>query len=143
MELQGKITKAFFDSKKVIDELDKKTHYVLNRFGGTVRKTAQRSMRTRKGTSPSGSPPYSHGDKKLKKFLYYSYDRANKIVVIGPVKFGRTASLHVPSTLEHGGTITVQTKKGSIEKVYPERPYMNPAFMEHQGKVASWYKEAK
>src|SRR5678815_3063684 len=100
MELKATITRAFFDNKKVMGELDKKTHYVLNRFGGTVRKTAQRSMRTRKGTSPPGSPPYAHGQKKLRKFLFYSYDRANKTVVIGPVRFSETSKLHVPRTLE-------------------------------------------
>lgn len=141
--LRADVKKAFFDAQKVLTEVDKKTLSVLNRFGASVRITAQRSMRTKKGSSPAGTPPYSHGQKKLRKNIFYAYDSKNKSVVVGPVKFERTSNLHVPSVLEAGGTITVQTRKGTVTRVYPDRPYMNPAFQTYQGRVASWYAEAK
>lgn len=143
MQLRAKVKKSFFNQKAILNDMDKKTHHVLNRFGASVRLTAQRSMRTKKGSSPPGSPPYSHGQKKLKKNIFYSYDKEAKTVVIGPVRFDRTREQHVPLVLEAGGSITIQTRKGAVEKIYAERPYMNPAFQTYQGRVASWYQEAK
>jgi hypothetical protein len=141
VNLQAKVTKAFFNQKKVLAMMDKKTHKVLSRYGAYVRRTAQTSMRTRKGSSPPGQPPFAHKRKLLKKLLFFSYDRHKKIVVIGPVLFERTKRLKVPSTLEHGGTQIVQTDSGVQVKLYPKHPYMRPAQNKHIGSVAQWYRE--
>lgn len=144
-----KIRKWFLKPELVVKYLDKKTFYVLNRFGASVRKTSQRSMRTRKGKSEKGEPPYSHGRKQLRKLLFYSLERRRKKnVVIGPLRLQETSSLHVPKTHEEGGVITKQVKRkrksnrdrvDTITSRYPPRPYMKPAFDKFVGQVASWY----
>jgi hypothetical protein len=128
----AEVKKQFFDRLTVKKALDRKTLKVLNSFGGTVRKTAQYSMRSRKGPSKAGEPPHAHGKKLLRKLLFYSLDPKSKSVIIGPILKPTTEKLHIPRTHEIGGSIK--------QKHYPPRPYMKPAFAKHVGKVAALYK---
>jgi hypothetical protein len=104
----------FFDRRKVTGPVDKATRGVLSKAGAFVRTAARHSIRTRKGTSPPGSPPYSHTG-VLKRFLFFGYDPARRTVVVGPmatnqVFFGkdrRPVRGTVPEVLEYGGKITI------------------------------------
>lgn len=136
--------KLFFRRDMIGKYLDRKTYYVLNKFGGLVRKTAQRSMRAKKGKSAKGTPPYAHGKKLLRKLLFYSMEKKKKTVIVGPVLLSKTAKIGVPSLQEEGGTIAVKLKRVDkiVTKQYPPRPFMKPSFDIHIGKVAAMYKEA-
>lgn len=137
-----KVKKAFFDSEKVKKALDTKTRKVLSGFGARVRRTAQFSMKSRKGRkgSPPGKPPFAHGQKLLRKLLFFAYDANKKSVVIGPVLIESTKKLGVPRLHEEGGVVSVNTKKGRVVRKYPPRPYMKPAFDEHRGNVTKSFK---
>ena len=129
------VKKAFFDQKKILNESDRLLYRGLSKLGAFTRRTAQFSMKSKKGASPSGIPPYSHGDKKLKKFLFFSYDSKNKELVVGPVRLARTSGLHVPKTEEFGGVVSIATRVRHIIKKYPARPYIKPAGEENLKKL--------
>ena len=74
---------GFFNRDKVMRSVDAGTRKVLSKFGAFVRQRARTSIRKRKGTSPPGSPPYSHVG-LLRKFILFAYDPQRKSVVIGP-----------------------------------------------------------
>lgn len=136
-----KITEAFLDSPKIQKFIDQKTKKVFVRFGGTVRKTAQFSMRTRKGTAPAGQPPYAHDKKLLRKLLFFFYDVETKTVVIGPIRLDKTADQHIPKLMEEGGKIARVTRSGkTVVHEYDEHPFMKPAFDKHIGKLAEMYR---
>ena len=124
----------FFDRPAARRNIDTRTRQVLSWFGAHVRRTAQRSIRRRRGargargargTSKPGRPPVSHTG-LLKKFLWFGYDATRRSVVIGPVRLPRRGrSGKAPATLEYGGTVTLPDgRKANIEP----RPYMGPAF---------------
>lgn len=137
------IKKQFFRKDTVVRYLKRKTFKVLNMFGGSVRKTAQRSMRSRKGSAPRGQPPYAHGKRLLRKLLFYSLDRSNETVVVGPLKLQKTADIGVPLLLEEGGRIAAQVNGKTVVKDYSGNPYMIPAFNLYIPKVAGWYKSIR
>lgn len=138
-----KLTDAFLDNPKIQKYLDQKTKKVFVRFGGTVRKTAQFSMRSRKGTAPAGQPPYAHKKKLLRKLLFFSYDVNTKTVVIGPVRIERTMDQHIPKLMEEGGKVAKETRSGKIVTLdYTPHPFMQPAFETHIGKLAEMYRNA-
>lgn len=136
-----KIKKAFFRKDTIGKYLSRKTFRVLNKFGGLVRKTAQRSMRVRKkGVAPKGQPPFAHGKKLLRKLLFYSLNDSKDTVVVGPLLLQKTAKLGVPKLLEQGGTISQSVKGKTVTRRYHGNPYMIPAFNIFIPQVASWYK---
>jgi hypothetical protein len=116
---------SFFDREKVKRSVDAGTRKVLSKFGAFVRQRAKTSIRKRKGTSPPGSPPYSHVG-LLRKFILFAYDADRQSVVIGPtlIREGSQA----PRLLEHGGEATLETKRGRRRARYRPRPFMRPAF---------------
>ena len=138
------IKKQFFRPDLVVKYLDRKTYRVLNRFGGTTRKIAQRSMRVKpEGVyqkSGSGKPPFAHGKQNLRKLLFYAFEAGKKTVVVGPVKFERTKSTGVPRIMEFGGSVAAKVRGRSVRKKYKGNPFMKPAFDQVVGKVAGWYK---
>ncbi|MBQ4195902.1 MAG: hypothetical protein II622_07305 [Thermoguttaceae bacterium] len=95
---------VFFDEKSVRRALDAKTRKALSRFGAFVRTRAKSSIRKRKSVSKPGNPPSSHTG-KLKKYIYFGYDRAKKSVVIGALPFSNSRA---QETLEHGGSARTQ-----------------------------------
>lgn len=128
--------KGFFDRADVQKRVDKATRKVLSRFGAYVRQRAKTSIRKRKGTSPPGSPPYSHVG-LLKKFLFFAYDAQRQSVVIGPTLIREQSE--GPKLLEHGGETVIATKKGRKQARYRPRPFMGPAFLAEQAKLpALW-----
>lgn len=138
-----KFKKLWFDDAKVIKMLNRKERKALNRFGGTVRKHAQYSMKTRKGSAPPGEPPYAHDRKLLKRMLYYSFDPANKSVIVGPVRLNETKNYHVPLVLEKGGRGYQKTESGRvIPRQYEARHYMGQAAAPYYGRIAQWYADS-
>ncbi len=103
----------FFTSEKVKALIDPAVRKALSKFGAFVRQRAKTSIKTRKGTSRPGRPPFSHTG-TLKKFIYFSFDPAHKSVVVGPTLAGPASG--APEALEHG---TGRTRA---------RPFMTPAF---------------
>ncbi len=121
----AQIKKLFFDRKSVLDATDKATRAALSRFGAFVRTRSRTSIRTKKGISPPGSPPYSHRG-TLKKGILFSFDPERRSVVIGPTQMGRSGD--GARVLEEGGTIRVPGLRGGRPLNYQARPYMKPAF---------------
>lgn len=140
----GNVTKTFFRPELVRDPIERARQRVLSRFGMFVMRDARQALRRGKRHKKSGrrirsvSPnsPKSWNDKKdsthndlLKRFIFYSYDPPNN-VVIGPVKLeGPIAKRRIPKVLEYGGTVPNKDRHGNtIESRIAERPYMRPAF---------------
>jgi hypothetical protein len=111
LKTRAQLKKLFFDSPRVVGAVDDATRRVLSRFGAYVRRTAQCSIRTRKGASAPGEPPHSHSG-HLRKFISFWYDPAARSVVIGPEKLNKVqfdgrlqaGGATVPELLEYGGT---------------------------------------
>lgn len=108
----------FFSSKAVQAAAGKATVKALSRFGAVVRRTAQTSMRYRKGVSRPGEPPSAHKSKKLaalkklgrakhngallRELLFFAYDPTTKSVVVGPLGF-KARGTPIPALHEYGG----------------------------------------
>ena len=109
---------------------------VLNRFGAFVRSDARQSMRAYV-SSPSapGSPPKTRLG-LLRTFLLFERNQESTRVIIGP-KFlpGRRAGSPTrrgPQLHEIGGlgrpSFTLANRGIRKLQLFPERPYMEPAF---------------
>lgn len=123
--VRADIKRFFFDREKVIKAVSRARRRALSKAGAFIRTRARTSIRKRKGTSPPGSPPYSHvGD--LRKGILFGYDAQRESVVVGPVGFkGSTA----PSALEFGGTSKRYSRRErrDVPVEIGPRPYMGPA----------------
>jgi hypothetical protein len=126
----------FFDRKKVTDAVDKAARSVLSRAGAFIRTTAKHSIRTRKGISPPGSPPYSHTG-LLKRFIFFGYDAARKTVVVGPMRLNQKVG-NAPEALEHGGdseaVVGLRRSRKRRRVRIKARPYMGPAMEQEMPK---------
>lgn len=123
-----RIKDLFFDRHVITQAVDKAKREVLSRAGAFIRTTARTSIRKRRGTSPPGSPPYSHTG-LLRRWVLFGYDRSSDSVVVGPARLNRPGD--APHTLEFGGTTkAVRRRRGRrIERRVriAKRPYMAPA----------------
>jgi hypothetical protein len=130
---------GFFDREKVKRSVDAGTRRVLSKFGAFVRQRARTSIRRRKGTSPPGSPPYSHVG-LLRKFILFAYDTQRKSVVIGPTltKEGSTA----PRLLEYGGDAVIEDRGKAQHARYRPRPFMGPAFEAEKPKLPALWRNS-
>jgi len=121
-------TSQFFNTKKVMNLVNKATHRALMGAGALIRTTAKRSMRTRKDpdkASPAGTPPFAH-NKKLKRSILFGYDMASESVVIGPsASFGGS---DIPALHEFGGTKQIEIKGGGVVYVGMEARIGNRKF---------------
>lgn len=140
----------FFDRRKVTDDVGPKAARFLSRAGAEVRKEAQRGIKMSPDGKPSrpGARPYGHhsglrkraskstGKTRLRKvsllreFIFFSYDRATRTVVVGPALLSNTlAGAAALKALEYGGTSIVSA--GRAGKTRPvrvrARPFMRPA----------------
>lgn len=131
--------KGFFDREAVLRSVDAATRRVFSKFGAFVRQRAKTSIRSRKGISLPGAPPYSHVG-LLRKFILFAFDHGSKSVVIGPTLI-RAESL-APRLLEHGGETTLETKRGSLHARYRPRPFMGPAFIAEQSQLPGLWKNS-
>jgi hypothetical protein len=130
---------GFFDREKVKNAVDAGTRRVLSKFGAFVRQRAKTSIRKRKGTSPPGSPPYSHVG-LLRKFILFAYDPQRKSVVIGPTLI--RAGSEAPRLLEYGGEAVRRTKTKTRRLRYRPRPFMRPAFEAEKPQLPALWKNS-
>jgi len=137
---------GFFDRKKVLSAVDKATGRVLSRFGAFVRQTAKSSIRRRKNPSKPGQAP-TNWTGLLKKFLFFSFDRSKRSVVIGPARLNKPSN-DAPELLEHGGTAPRRDPKGRNRKGkrktarYRARPYMGPAFEKEKKQLPRLWRDS-
>lgn len=145
-------TKLFFDREKVIAKVGKARARYLNRAGGMVRLTAQYSIRNatqKRVSSRAGETPVSHGDKLLKRNIFYVFDAANEDAMIGPAKLNKPGT--APATLEHGGDAMIETftwerdaagnvtrrgRTGKKRIKIAARPFMGPALEKVQPQLS-------
>lgn len=154
--------KAFFDTVKLIDSIDRAERIALAKQAGFVRRYAQLSMRKRKKPSEPGQPPSAHDEQLLKKFLFYGYDDRTGSAVVGPMKLNHVQfGDPVPQALEQGGVTKVlevlkagEWKRADLrsrrrlaglpmrmrEAVIEARPYMAPAEKAMRAKFAKQIK---
>lgn len=134
-------TDFFFDRAIVERAKDRGRVRALSSIGAWIRKTAQRSLRFRKGASAPGRPPHSH-EGTLRRLILFSYDPSNESVIIGPIARpgkGLVGGQTVPELLEEGGYATIERKvlrgrapnrrKVTVTKrvLYKPRAFMGPA----------------
>ncbi|MEP0846073.1 MAG: hypothetical protein HRF50_04530 [Phycisphaerae bacterium] len=121
---------AFFDRAAVQRAVDRGKQRALSKCGAFVRTTARGLIRQRPGISRWGQPPHTHGQRLLKRFILFAFDRASDSVVIGPVKLAKPGQ--ATHALEFGGP-SVRLKRGRLGRVRRQRitihrrPYMAPA----------------
>src|SRR4051794_31500440 len=113
--------KTQFFTKNVINSSDRMLDRGLSKLGAFIRRTIQFSMKSKKGASPPGTPPYSHGNKYLKKYVFFIYDKKLKAMIVGPAKLQRTASFDVPRIHEKGEIRSINSRREhkTIVKRYP------------------------
>ena len=99
-----RIKKTFFSSGEIQSMVDRRTREVFSKFGAHVRKHARQSIRKRKCPSLPGKPPSSHSG-KLKRFIYFGYDKTKRTVVVGPIRLSGRNKGDAPETLEYGGVL--------------------------------------
>ncbi len=153
---------GFFDRQLVLDAVDKPTREILNEFGRLVRKDAQKSLVYDDGPSPAGQPPHAHRSRTrtriskktgkertrsvsfLREFLFYSFDKERRSVVIGPVKLSSTVDSGALPALEYGGKSTIVDHGKEKRVSIAARPFMRPAFQaELPGLPAMWKNSIK
>jgi hypothetical protein len=139
------IPKAFFfDREYVIKRLGAARVKVLSKAGAFIRRSAQTSMRYRRGASQPGTPPHAHKESGalLRSLLFFSYDESTDSVVVGPVAVRKAEA---PRLNEFGGTIkrTYGPAKGKVVR-YPKRAFMAPALKKEMsgGKLAALFKNS-
>lgn len=105
-------TRYFFDRAEVVNKMDKKTNAAFNWIGGTMRKTAKRSVRksnSRTRHSPPGKPVRTQTG-IFPKTILYEYDPKKKTLICGPKKLPIRSKVRpgnrrsIPELLEKGGT---------------------------------------
>jgi len=108
-------TRAFFDRQAVIDAVGKASAAAMAQAGYRIMRTAQRSMRRRKGASKPGTPPSVHrGD--LKRLMEFAYDPRARSTVVGPVLIGGGGSMPVPRVLELGGRAAAHVNRRRLTR---------------------------
>jgi hypothetical protein len=130
----------FFDRAAVTSAADKATRTVLSKFGTYVRRAARASIKKRPEASLPGKPPSSHTG-LLRDFIFFSYNDAERSVVIGPAKLsGKT---NAPEVLEHGGYTIITFGKNKGQKKYVKaRPYMLPAYESREKELPKLWKDS-
>jgi len=143
---------SFFDRQKVMAAVDRATRKALSKAGAFVRQRAKTSIRYREAPSQPGLPPSAHRTvgsvrkksgkvvtKKqlvspLREFMFFSYDRATRTVVVGPALLSGTQSREALHALEHGGPSTVVDPRGRRRPITVRaRPFMRPAMLAELG----------
>jgi len=155
VKFKGKL--GFFDTKEVINALDRASIKILNEFGRNVRKAALASIPYADKASSPGSPPHTHRSRSLKRtskktgkvrirsvsllreLLYYKYDVNTKSVVIGPERAYSTIDPDSLPALEFGGTARISDHGKLRTAKIAARPFMGPALeLERPGLAPMW-----
>lgn len=111
----GMRTRTRFDRRAVERRAKDGSIRSLGHAAASLRLTARRSIRRRKGASPAGTPPHTRQG-ALRRAVLYSVEKDKQRALIGP-----SYDLVGPSAIAHefGGRF-----RGDR---YPRRPFMGPA----------------
>lgn len=122
------VVRVDMSSGNVAERIEEGIKKGLGKAGGAIRKTAERSIRSRKRPSPPGTPP-STRTKRLRKSILYEVQ--GNSVFIGPAEslIGPVGAAH-----EFGGQF-----RGDD---YPARPFMRPALVKMTPRLASFWKNS-
>jgi hypothetical protein len=154
---------SFFDSAAVLKAMDRTTARSLSKFGAFVRQRARTSIkkapkinprtgqtargRRRKGvvlvdaTARPGMPPFGHDDQKLKRLIFFAYDRDAQAVVIGPAWFANPRG-GGPKFIEYGGQTMIRNRGGRNRSVvFDGNPFMNPAAAAEMPNLMKFFRE--
>jgi hypothetical protein len=113
----GARARTRFDAGKVRSRVKKANIESLGHAGATIRLTARRSIRKRKGPSAPGTPPHTRQG-QLRRAIVYAVEKREERVVIGP-EYAVVGPAGMPH--EFGGRFRGQR--------YRRRPFMGPALM--------------
>jgi hypothetical protein len=127
----------FFDRQAVLKKLPPAKRRVLSKLGAFVRRSAQTSMKYRRGPSKPGQPPSAHREfgALLRKLLFFAYDEKSETAVVGPVAH---RNAEAPRLNEFGGKAHRKhgRHKGRVVS-YPPRPFMAPALKLNEPRMPS------
>ncbi len=120
--------KTVDQTRRVRKAVDRASFKNLGHMAATIRKTAIKSFKTRKGPSAEGQPPRTRGKRRLPRAIFYHAERDGLSSIVGPVhsRVGIVGETH-----EFG-----RTYKGTE---FPERPFMGPALAEHADRMPSYW----
>lgn len=143
--VRAKVIAAFFDKEAIVKAMDRGTAIALAKAGAFVMRGARKriSKAGRKNVvSRAGESPRGHTD-ALRNNIFFAYDKANKRVLIGPVKLGGKIG-SAPDALELGGRSARRRTKINGSKVVERitiqrRPYMGPALAAEAAKFPSFF----
>ena len=148
--LNFSVKSQFFDKDIVVNVITKNERRYLVRAGSYIRKSARSSIKNppKKGerNSSPGNPPFNQTG-KLKGGIFFSYDPANRSVVIGPEKLAN-GDLTLLSALEFGGRTRWKWKdpktgtKETGTHTIAARPFMRPAMERSKGMLQQIWKES-
>lgn len=137
-----RIKSMFFDRPRVMRAVGRAQRRSLSKGGAFIRQTARTSIRKRKGTSPPGSPPYSH-EGSLRRLIFFGYDDRTDSVVVGPVGFPRS---NAPNVLEFGGATTIyRRRRGRLIQhrvKIASRSFMAPALRKEAPKLPALWRNS-
>jgi hypothetical protein len=139
-----RVKDAFFDRAAVGDRVPPAIRQALSKFGAFVRKRAKSSLKYKDGTSAPGQPAAVHRSDRftrttkskgktkvqhaspLRELLFFSFDQAQRSVVIGPAAGGPRSG--APENLEKGGQAVVGRGAARRSVSIRARPTMGLAF---------------
>lgn len=104
-------TKFFFDRERVIKAVGRKTASAMRHIGGTILKTAKRSIRKPTKNKPHSKPgqPVRSGTGILKRTIFFEFEPRTQTLIVGPKKLPIKSNVRptnrrsVPELLEKGG----------------------------------------
>jgi len=108
-----------FRQKRILDKVKAGNVRSIFSASNLIRRLAMASIlfrRNRLKSSPEGSPPFTHGRRRLPKSILFAVNQAKNSSIIGvdSTKFGMAGG-----ALEHGGTF--------MGEQFDKRPFMVPA----------------
>lgn len=115
------------NDRAILALVDRTNTRALIRAGAYIQKTARRNIKFSPFPSRPGHPPHTaYGD--LKSAIRYAVDKPTSTLVVGTAKsfFSIVGGVH-----EFGGTY--------MDRKYPARPFMGPAFQRALPRVASFW----
>ena len=109
------VKSMFVDRPAVANAMDRTKLKFLAKAGAFVRTRARSSIRSSKKVSEPGKPPRAHGEKLLKKNIFFAVYKTLKTTLVVPIflnqvnrdRDGQPTRGTVPSVLEYGGTIKI------------------------------------
>ena len=109
------VKKLFFDRAAMQKGMAKAKLKFLGKAGAFVMRRARTSIRSSKKISQPGQPPRAHGQKLLKRNIFFALDKAREMTLVGPLflnqinrdQDGQPTKGTVPNVLEYGGTIKI------------------------------------